>query len=994
MAIHCKMMLRIVMLVPCTSASKLRTNRVPRIPEPLSCPTFANMKYLLLGPFPGQMHLAGGKVVDAFGGIDALYDQYQNHTKNSGMISSYPSELAENGVVQWMKVHSDETGRVTNPSHIDWNAMKDALGPGVASALNKYAIAEFNVSKAGHFRIQCKDVLTFYVDEMWFQGDAFASRAWWGDNAWLKWPLELSAGVHRLRIEDTFGFQCTLECVDDQMSVENGYALFPLQSNNPSIFNPGLVDRIPDLVNKQLASPYIAFPVVNGYHKATTSIAAQVVAVSMQLKTKEEDDKEKKWIELDVPQMVNSLVLLPANLMSTANASIAWGLEESITMNHNTTTVTTPVRIQPGQAYPLAMELELHSQMYLRYLPLRRLRITISINASFDNNTYAIASRTLVFSNKDFLPGQAYSYTFLDADGSVQMAAVKPPLRKCPRGTGCDVLLSMHGAGVDATSHTWTNAFDAHNHSWIIFATNRAKFGYDWQGIGRRNGLHSLHAFAQNLYGVPLLLKSKYSANVNRVLFTGHSMGGHGCMIMATHYIDTSIGAACASGWTRYDTYTSEIASVGNSYADAVLRGIVESSVGEYENDVMAVNLKGMPFLGRTGREDTSVTPWNLRRFVRVLNSINADGHIQLATTATSRIAKMSEVPGKHWFDDVMRGKDMTTFHTTQFSSSHLPLLPQKFQIRSMNVWGTGRGGITTLQHWSPFTVANVDVTITQEGTVWVLKTTNVRRFRIRRHVPGLPQTDTRVAVQLGEQTFPLDNTLDEICLVQNTNVPHLWENCSTDWKDTERSILNYGPARQLMAGPVTIIVGTQSLSPLEQKMLHQKAVQFANIVIARGRMGMSIMTDVEAITFPERLAHSNVLVLGGPHRNAFAAHQLVPKDSSSLSLSFSMDGNGTSINIGPHLFSERGVGALVFGAYDPTHTGVFHNRLFTLISGTTFDGLLAAFELIPRKSDMKIPDFMIIGKTFAWKGTGGILSTGYLGYDWKYNQQVSYPHW
>lgn len=84
----------------------------------------------------------------------------------------------------------------------------------------------------------------------------------------------------------------------------------------------------------------------------------------------------------------------------------------------------------------------------------------------------------------------------------------------------------MHGAGVDAASPSWTDAYDQQEKAWIVFATNRGKRGYNWQGVGRRNGLHALHSFVWKLPGVPRVVRDQYKADSTRVLFSGHSMGG------------------------------------------------------------------------------------------------------------------------------------------------------------------------------------------------------------------------------------------------------------------------------------------------------------------------------------------------------------------------------------------------------------------------------------------------------------------------------------
>ena len=51
-----------------------------------------------------------------------------------------------------------------------------------------------------------------------------------------------------------------------------------------------------------------------------------------------------------------------------------------------------------------------------------------------------------------------------------------------------------------------------------------------------------------------ILLHSK-QVDLSRIVITGHSMGGHGAWIQATHYPDGLVGLAPAAGWLRKESY-------------------------------------------------------------------------------------------------------------------------------------------------------------------------------------------------------------------------------------------------------------------------------------------------------------------------------------------------------------------------------------------------------------------------------------------------------
>jgi pimeloyl-ACP methyl ester carboxylesterase len=152
---------------------------------------------------------------------------------------------------------------------------------------------------------------------------------------------------------------------------------------------------------------------------------------------------------------------------------------------------------------------------------------------------------------------RAYTFTLLDVDGSVQYGSAIPPRLPCAvpeaEQTACPILFSTHGSGVDASSPSWTNTYHAQARAWSIFPTNRGAHGFAWEGPGRLNALATLAQFVQETPGVPPdeATKIAYRADPDRVLFSGHSMGGHGCMVLATNYPDRALAAACLAGWIK-----------------------------------------------------------------------------------------------------------------------------------------------------------------------------------------------------------------------------------------------------------------------------------------------------------------------------------------------------------------------------------------------------------------------------------------------------------
>ena len=242
----------------------------------------------------------------------------------------------------------------------------------------------------------------------------------------------------------------------------------------------------------------------------------------------------------------------------------------------------------------------------------------------------------------------SYRFTFADFDGSLQYASAIPPARECASdgaagreepGEGCPLLLSTHGASVDAASPFWTDVYQQQERAWTLLPTNRGGFGYDWQGAGLRNAQAAWAALARDLPGVPEAAKASYGLS-GAVLYSGHSMGGHGCLILATHFPEGELASACTAGWIKAALYPPEFLSPAASLGDVHLNAVLRAATGEYDTDFALPNLRGLPMLVRMGAEDEDVPMLNLLRIARLKAQLERNG------TAGAAV-QVSEVPGK-----------------------------------------------------------------------------------------------------------------------------------------------------------------------------------------------------------------------------------------------------------------------------------------------------------------------------------------------------------
>ncbi|CDF35242.1 unnamed protein product [Chondrus crispus] len=205
----------------------------------------------------------------------------------------------------------------------------------------------------------------------------------------------------------------------------------------------------------------------------------------------------------------------------------------------------------------------------------------------------------------------SYHFTYIDVDGSVQAAAVLPPRQNCvgaPAGDDkCSVLLSTHGAGVDAVGRAWTESYQVQNQSWVLLPTGRRKFGMNWEGPQLNSAITALRKFAEDLPGVPTDEKDLWKVRGDRWLQAGHSMGGHGALLLSTHYPDMLVAALPAMGWLRLSTSGEAAYKEQLPYSDAASRALLSLASSEYSADLYAENLLGIPFLARVGSDDDNV---------------------------------------------------------------------------------------------------------------------------------------------------------------------------------------------------------------------------------------------------------------------------------------------------------------------------------------------------------------------------------------------------
>jgi hypothetical protein len=586
------------------------------------------------------------------------------------------------------------------------------------------------------------------------------------------------------------------------------------------------------------------------------------------------------------------------------------------------------VRVAPGQMLLLGVELDLPTGDGL--LPpdaVCPVRLTLQLSGSLGARPAAVLGNASLElrcrrGNESFL------FTYVCHDGSVQRAGIITPRGpRPPPPTAAPVLLTFHGTGVSAgaqadayklkeTPADADYAFGVEGY-WIVAADRHGAHNWEYTGMwGAMAGLRAWSdALARRAGGVTaaaaaaaaacdersdwrLALECWPRADTRRVLFAGHSMGGHGALEAATMHAGTALCVAPAAGWLSKEHYGDANAffdvDAGLPWTDARLRGVLGAAMGEHDADAHLGNLLRVPVHARVGGADATVHPYYSRRLVRTLRAL---GHEH---------AVLEEVPGLgHWWWDSATPNDGGVLNDGAMRAFYASCLGREgggggggtVELVLTSVGSTAaprcRAGVCVLQQLRPFQLSRVSITTVGGAAEGVtLRTSNVARLRIlptataaaaasaaatatvaaadggvaaaaAAAAVAAAATHERVVVVNGERVTlrpagsGRDDDACDICLSPGrapSSSASSWAPCAEQgdaYLRTERGPPTAGPARLVSSRPMTIVVGTTSAGP-DAELLSagymEGAVYIANLHNVASEAAVQIALDLDAV--------------------------------------------------------------------------------------------------------------------------------------------------
>jgi len=557
-------------------------------------------------------------------------------------------------------------------------------------------------------------------------------------------------------------------------------------------------------------------------------------------------------------------------------------------------------------------------------------------------------------------------------------------------------MLSLHGASV-VCGPTWGKSYDLTSEgfpypAWLVQPTNRFHWGTDWEGPGYDDGLAALAYVDAKLPGANAALRPKLGLDMDRILMTGHSMGGHGCFVFSVHNPDRLLASLCAAPWTSQMRY---VQSGKSPLADIFSDGVMKARMAEHAADFLAMNIRGVPLKVVYGSRDDNVPPQEPRYMAELVDAFNG----KAGSTAISEIAKTG-----HWFGQ--NAPEVANFlrehlvprpgHT---GSLPLPSLPQTFEftVPSVSSFGT-KGNLKVLQlsdaaRPGKFFVrrcATVALPSVKSGVstcagedadgagvrdaLWYIDTSNVRRFRFLDppfNGRQLPQT---VVVDGSEMNVSeiVGKKHHHLCLVRlgKQGVLPLWKVCKDGtWEKLQRD----GP--QAGGGPYHNVLRRAKLCIAHGsgEGLAGVAVLLANKLYFISRYAVPVVDATPGrVNVPSVCQAANMIFLGHPEDNA-----LLDRDRCAFPYVTFHNQSSSGFTLAGRVYKGAGVGLIGLGHLS-------NGRLGLVLSGTDGLGILRASDRVPVSSFRDGADYLVLGSDAGWKGDGGALAGGYLDHLWR----------
>mgnify|MGYP000855240092 CR=1 FL=1 len=439
-------------------------------------------------------------------------------------------------------------------------------------------------------------------------------------------------------------------------------------------------------------------------------------------------------------------------------------------------------------------------------------------------------------------PQRHRKVTFVsDIDGSVQYFGLRPATSISPDDPSPAIVLSCHGAGVEAQGQA--ASYGPRNWFHIVAPTNRRPYGYDWEDFGRMDAMEVLSIAQHTL---------KYDPS--RVYLTGHSMGGHGAWHLGVTYPDSFAAIGPSAGWPSRAGYGGRR---GESADDSPMAALLARCRKGGDTASLSANLKQHAVYILHGGSDDNVPPGQARTMAEVLEKFHRDWIYH-------------EEPGMgHWWgSEADDGGTACVDWPAMFDLFARHALPPSSAVREVE-FVTANPGVSSRCHWLAIEQQIRHQDLSRASVrVWP----NKRLFKGTTENVALLRLETSHLSGQGPITVDLDGqTLAD--LPHPTGAGALWLARQDDrWRSVEKPSLaqkgphRYGPVKDELKHRFVFVCGTIGTSE-ENAWSQAKARYDAETFWYRGNGSVEIIDDVAFS--PSAFADRTVVLYGNAQTNS-----------------------------------------------------------------------------------------------------------------------------
>lgn len=549
-------------------------------------------------------------------------------------------------------------------------------------------------------------------------------------------------------------------------------------------------------------------------------------------------------------------------------------------------------------------------------------------------------------------PEQSRKVCYLSSvDSSCQYYAVLYPKDYDPSKRYA-LILSLHGAGVEASGQA--DAYRPKDWAFVVAATNRRPFGFDWQDWGRIDALDVLdHALAS----LPV--------DRDRVLLTGHSMGGHGTWHVGLAHSDRFAAAAVEAGWPDIDLYVPTFTQRTAIFANPVQVAIRDMAMRPDNVPAMLVNALDLPLFILHGGNDDDVPTIHGRNFAEWLRELSDRGRPgQLGYRFTYK-----EVPNRpHWWSyenglSCLDDTDLMNFLKVQRRDPG----PRHIRFRTADLGQSNRSYWAVIERVR-IVGRDADIEAWATDSVITVRTANIDQFSLE--PAGAPFFPGAVAVDIDGQRVGTRYSLPArltFCATANG-----WVAGAARTPVLTKTPELYGPAKQAMMKPFLLVYGTSN--PSMTSFLRHSATQEALRWWLVGNGTTRVVPDTEVKS--EDIKRMNLVLYGGPRENA-VTNRIA-------------DRLPVRINAGRMSLGNYDLGdslAAMFVYPNPLN----QNRLVLVRMGTDADNTRLSLFWGVASSGAGVPDYVIFDRSVRTYGWAGVRAAGFFGPDWNLDPASSY---